>query len=79
MLYRFSNNEIPSQILLLDHPKKKIRDTQKYKPFKKAVKVCCVRSQLSKLTKLVCVIDFILGLSSPAGLHWKFSAKKYWM
>ncbi|XP_037610801.1 RNA exonuclease 4 [Sebastes umbrosus] len=26
------------KILLLDHPKKKIRDTQKYKPFKKAVK-----------------------------------------
>ncbi|AWP17604.1 RNA exonuclease 4 isoform 2 [Scophthalmus maximus] len=26
------------KILLLDHPKKKIRDTQKYKPFKKIVK-----------------------------------------
>ncbi|KAM9837575.1 RNA exonuclease 4 isoform 1-T2 [Aulostomus maculatus] len=26
------------KILLLDHPKKKIRDTQKYKPFKKRVK-----------------------------------------
>ncbi|XP_034564260.1 RNA exonuclease 4 [Notolabrus celidotus] len=26
------------KILLLDHPKKKIRDTQKYKPFKKTVK-----------------------------------------
>ncbi|XP_029312385.1 RNA exonuclease 4 isoform X2 [Cottoperca gobio] len=26
------------KILLLDHPKKKIRDTQKYKPFKKSVK-----------------------------------------
>lgn len=26
------------KILLLDHPKKKIRDTQKYKPFKKLVK-----------------------------------------
>ncbi|XP_034415089.1 RNA exonuclease 4 [Cyclopterus lumpus] len=26
------------KILLLDHPKKKIRDTQKYKPFRKAVK-----------------------------------------
>ncbi|XP_019938708.1 RNA exonuclease 4 [Paralichthys olivaceus] len=26
------------KILLLDHPKKKIRDTQKYKPFKKVVK-----------------------------------------
>lgn len=26
------------KILLLDHPKKKIRDTQKYKPFKKAAK-----------------------------------------
>ncbi|XP_028919679.1 RNA exonuclease 4 [Ornithorhynchus anatinus] len=26
------------KILLLDHPKKKIRDTQKYKPFKKEVK-----------------------------------------
>ncbi|KAG9354250.1 hypothetical protein JZ751_012374 [Albula glossodonta] len=26
------------KILFLDHPKKKIRDTQKYKPFKKAVK-----------------------------------------
>ncbi|GLD57441.1 RNA exonuclease 4-like protein [Lates japonicus] len=27
------------KILLLDHPKKKIRDTQKYKPFQKIVKV----------------------------------------
>lgn len=27
------------QILLLDHPKKKIRDTQKYKPFRKTAKV----------------------------------------
>uniref|UniRef100_A0AAZ3RZP7 RNA exonuclease 4 n=1 Tax=Oncorhynchus tshawytscha TaxID=74940 RepID=A0AAZ3RZP7_ONCTS len=27
------------KILLLDHPKKRIRDTQKYKPFKKIVKV----------------------------------------
>ncbi|XP_068439488.1 RNA exonuclease 4 [Clinocottus analis] len=26
------------KILLLDHPKKKVRDTQKYKPFRKAVK-----------------------------------------
>ncbi|XP_029383798.1 RNA exonuclease 4 [Echeneis naucrates] len=29
------------KILLLDHPKKKIRDTQKYKPFKKTVKSGC--------------------------------------
>lgn len=42
LLCWFSNYELPSQILLLDHPKKKIRDTQKYKPFKKAVKVCHV-------------------------------------
>ena len=27
------------QVLFLDHPKKKIRDTQKYKPFKSQVKV----------------------------------------
>lgn len=27
------------QVLFLDHPKKKIRDTQKYKPFKSHVKV----------------------------------------
>lgn len=30
-----------SQVLLLDHPKKKIRDTQKYKPFRKTTKVPC--------------------------------------
>lgn len=27
------------QVLFLDHPKKKIRDTQKYKPFKSQVRV----------------------------------------
>lgn len=30
------------QILLLDHPKKKIRDTQRYKPFKKIAKVIII-------------------------------------
>ncbi|XP_019739097.1 RNA exonuclease 4 isoform X2 [Hippocampus comes] len=29
------------KVLLLDHPKKKIRDTQKYKPFMKTTKVPC--------------------------------------
>lgn len=42
----------------MDHPKKKIRDTQKYKPFKKTVKV------LVKLTNLVHVYpDPILRIS----------------
>lgn len=27
------------QVLLLDHPRRKIRDTQKYKPFKSQVRV----------------------------------------
>lgn len=36
-----ATNYLPFQILLLDHPKKKIRDTQKYKPFKTIVKVWC--------------------------------------
>ncbi|XP_028989542.1 RNA exonuclease 4 [Betta splendens] len=37
------------KILLLDHPKKKIRDTQKYKPFKKIVK--CGRPSLKHLCR----------------------------
>lgn len=38
------------QILLLDHPKKKIRDTQKYKPFRKIAKVNMTRNILDLTT-----------------------------
>nr|XP_046233600.1 RNA exonuclease 4 [Scatophagus argus] len=49
------------KILLLDHPKKKIRDTQKYKPFKKIVK--CGRPSL----KLLC--REILNVNVQQGEH----------
>ncbi|XP_041048840.1 RNA exonuclease 4 [Carcharodon carcharias] len=39
------------KILLLDHPKKKIRDTQRYKPFKTAVK--CGRPSLKHLCRQI--------------------------
>ncbi|CAB4016909.1 RNA exonuclease 4 [Paramuricea clavata] len=49
------------QVLLLDHPRKRIRDTAKYKPFQEKVKT--ERPSLKKLAKE------ILSLSIQAGEH----------
>lgn len=47
------------KILLLDHPKKKIRDTQKYKPFKKTVQ--SNRPSLKVLCKEILHVDVQQG------------------
>ncbi|XP_076615132.1 RNA exonuclease 4 [Chaetodon auriga] len=47
------------KILLLDHPRKKIRDTQKYKPFKEAVK--SGRPALRLLCKKILNVDVQQG------------------
>ncbi|XP_015682321.1 RNA exonuclease 4 [Protobothrops mucrosquamatus] len=49
------------KILLLDHPKKKIRDTQRYKPFKKQVK------SLRPSLKLLC--DKLLNVKVQTSEH----------
>lgn len=49
------------QVLFLDHPKKKIRDTQKYKPFKSQVKVLTMSGALYvTVVLLVCVMVLVL-------------------
>lgn len=47
------------QVLFLDHPKKKIRDTQKYKPFKSQVKVRTGSGALPPLSWLALAPDSI--------------------
>ncbi|CAF94627.1 unnamed protein product, partial [Tetraodon nigroviridis] len=54
------------KILLLDHPKKKIRDTQKYKPFRKAVQ--------SSRPSLKVLCREILNVKVQEGEHSSVSA-----
>ncbi|KAL0606563.1 RNA exonuclease 4 [Plecturocebus cupreus] len=57
----YGTAEISDSVLFLDHPKKKIRDTQKYKPFKSQVK--CGRPSLRLLS------EKILGIQIQQAEH----------
>ncbi|MGH0125826.1 UNVERIFIED_CONTAM: hypothetical protein FKN15_024994 [Acipenser sinensis] len=69
------------KILFLDHPKRKIRDTQKYKPFKAIVK--CGRPSLKLLSKNILNVKVQEGehssvQDSQATMKLYTSVKKHW-
>lgn len=69
------------KILLLDHPKKKVRDTQKYKPFRKAVK--SARPSLKVLCRTVLNVKVQQGEHSSvqdaqATMRLYTMVKKHW-
>lgn len=69
------------KILLLDHPKKKVRDTQKYRPFRKAVK--SARPSLKLLCRSVLNVKVQQGEHSSvqdaqATMRLYTMVKKHW-
>ncbi|KAJ7988343.1 hypothetical protein DPEC_G00322580 [Dallia pectoralis] len=69
------------KILFLDHPKKNIRDTQKYKPFQAIVK--CGRPSLKLLCREILNVDVQKGEHSSvqdaqATMRLYKTAKKHW-